>query len=516
MAAVGAQATDEMYAVLEQDTVMRLYYDDQIEARGGVAEWWDSEITEQLRDATKKVVFDTSFKKAKPESTANWFLEFLNLETIEHLDYLNTENAKDMFGMFCGCRKLQSLDLSNFDTGNVENMSNMFSLCSSLQSLDVSDFDTRKVTNMYGMFSTLALKNLDLSSFRTPKVTNMAAMFAGSSRLKELDLRNFDMSHVESTTLMFYFCAELEKIIYEGDWNKNTAITHSENMFYACMKLKGEDGTQWDENHINIAYARTDGLDGKPGYFSAPSDFYGVYELGRKMTIFYDGKCAKRDGVKNWKTKDNALITDVIFDESVQNALPDDMSGWFAKFYSLKQIDHIDYLNTSELVGMTETFMNCISLTSLDLSSLNIEKVEYFNRTFLDCTALTELNLREWNLNPYAETTVGMFAGCAELTTIYCNHTWEAKWNGMTTDNMFSGCVKLVGGNNTAYDANYVKLEYARPGKDGQPGYFTEQTATGMESVQPSAVSSQKILRDGQLLILCGDKTYTIMGQEIR
>lgn len=491
MAAVGAQATDEMYAVLEQDTVMRLYYDDQKATRGGDAEWWNGDTNEYLRNAVTKVVFDTSFKKAKPESTAEWFYGFQNLVTIEHLDYLNTEEVISMSEMFTNCTLLSKLDLSNFETGNV--------------------------TNMYAMFySCEALTELDLSSFRTKKVTQMGAMFINCASLKELDLRYFDMSSVKSTANMFMLCSNLEKIIYEGDWNKNGTITASKDMFKFCDKLKGEDGTTCDADHLDIAYARTDGLDGKPGYFSAPSDFYGVYELGRKMTIYYDGKCAKRDGVKNWKTKDNALITDVIFDESVQNALPDDMSGWFAKFYSLKQIDHIDYLNTSELVGMTETFMNCISLTSLDLSSLNIEKVEYFNRTFLDCTALTELNLREWNLNPYAETTVGMFAGCAELTTIYCNHTWEANWNGMTTDNMFSGCVKLVGGNNTAFDANYVKLEYARPGKDGQPGYFTEQTATGMESVQPSAVSSQKILRDGQLLILCGDKTYTIMGQEIR
>ena len=211
------------------------------------------------------------------------------------------------------------------------------------------------------------------------------------------------------------------------------------------------------------------------------------------------------------------MITNVVFDESVQSALPEDMSGWFSKFYALKQIDNLDYLNTSEVRGMTETFMNCISLTSLDLSSFDVEKVEYFNRMFYDCTALTELNLREWNLNPYAETTVGMFAGCAELTTIYCNHTWEAKWNGMTTDNMFSGCVKLVGGNNTAYDANYVKLHYARPGKDGQPGYFTEiHDETGLESIQNSDIRSQKILRDGQLLIEKNGKTYTVTGAEVK
>ncbi len=50
-------------------------------------------------------------------------------------------------------------------------------------------------------------------------------------------------------------------------------------------------------------------------------------------------------------------------------------------------------------------------------------------------------------------------------------------------------------------------------------GEFTttgEGTATGVEGIQPSEVSYQKILRDGQIFILRGDKTYTLTGQEVR
>ena len=35
-----------------------------------------------------------------------------------------------------------------------------------------------------------------------------------------------------------------------------------------------------------------------------------------------------------------------------------------------------------------------------------------------------------------------------------------------------------------------------------------------VERMQDSGVRSQKILRDGQIYILRGDKMYTIMGQE--
>ena len=34
--------------------------------------------------------------------------------------------------MFCGCQKLSSLDLTNFNTGNVTNMTGMFGYCNGL------------------------------------------------------------------------------------------------------------------------------------------------------------------------------------------------------------------------------------------------------------------------------------------------------------------------------------------------------------------------------------------------
>lgn len=43
-----------------------------------------------------------------------------------------------------------------------------------------------------------------------------------------------------------------------------------------------------------------------------------------------------------------------------------------------------------------------------------------------------------------------------------------------------------------------------------------ENTATGMESIQPSAVSSQKVLRDGQLIILRNGVEYNANGQIVK
>ena len=274
MAAAGTvKAEDEMYAVLEQGTIMRLYYDGQMTSRGGKTQWW-WDYDETALKAVKKVILDESFKKAKPTSTDGWFYGFQNMDTIENLEYLNTEDVEWMGAMFYGCQKLKSLNLSNFNTKNVQEMSLMFWACQSLQSLDLSSFNTEKVREIKCMFTGCsALSDLDISSFKTPNAINMSEMFRGCTALKELDLRHFDMNKVEYVSRMFEDCKNLEKILYEGDWNKSGTITNSNDLFKNCLKLKGGDGTKYETEcaslgYTDLKYALTDGLDGKKGFFS--------------------------------------------------------------------------------------------------------------------------------------------------------------------------------------------------------------------------------------------------------
>ena len=42
------------------------------------------------------------------------------------------------------------------------------------------------------------------------------------------------------------------------------------------------------------------------------------------------------------------------------------------------------------------------------------------------------------------------------------------------------------------------------------------EVPTGIESIQPSVVSVQKIIRDGQIFVLRDGKVYTVTGQEVK
>ena len=142
-----------------------------------------------ISENIKKVVFDASFANARPTSCDSWFHYCPNLTTIEGIEYFNTENVTNMRYMFCDCRSLKSLDLTNFNTENVTDMYYMFAYCKSLESLDLTNFNTAKVTDMAGMFqSCYALTTIYASdNFVTDQVTYGNNMFNGCEKLNGYD-----------------------------------------------------------------------------------------------------------------------------------------------------------------------------------------------------------------------------------------------------------------------------------------------------------------------------------------
>ena len=101
-----------------------------------------------------KVVFDESFKNARPTSCLDLFFECHNLNTIEGFENFNTSKVTNMREMFKHCHGLKSLDLTNFDTSKVTDMGLMFYDCPGLTTIYVSDkFTTDNVQKSEEMFS---------------------------------------------------------------------------------------------------------------------------------------------------------------------------------------------------------------------------------------------------------------------------------------------------------------------------------------------------------------------------
>lgn len=206
------------------------------------AYWTEKDnIDKKQETRVKKVIFDASFGDVHPTSCIKWFENYSELESIEGMQYFNTDLVTDMSHMFYGCSEIKTIDFSHFDTKNVTTMEYMF----------------------HSIGNSLVNKSpviLDLSSFNTSKVENMGHMFAGSWYITKLDLRGFDMSNVTNTASMFNSCQGLASI-YANDWSNNSTITNSKDMFYYCLSLKGAKG---------YMYEGTDGIEmanGQTGYF---------------------------------------------------------------------------------------------------------------------------------------------------------------------------------------------------------------------------------------------------------
>ena len=218
-------AGTEAYACYtSSNTTLTFYYDNYRSSRSGTTYDLNTGAndpgwkTDGTYENVTKVVFDPSFAAFRPTTTRSWFSRMQNLQSITGMkEYLNTSE--------------------------VTNMAYMFWYCLGLTSLDLSRFDTSKVTDMYAMFSScIDITSLDLSSFNTTKVTNMS--------------------------YMFYPCRNLQTIYVGSGWS-TAAVTYSSSMFFNCTSLVGGQGTTYDANHVDAAYAHIDGGTSNPGYFTA-------------------------------------------------------------------------------------------------------------------------------------------------------------------------------------------------------------------------------------------------------
>ena len=220
----------KMYTVFDGDQTLTYYYGDGYDKSNPYHEFYDpvnNPYAVRFAGYDSKVtqiVIDPSMKDAPLTSTEGMFFGYQDTETKEWYYLLN---AKGIQG------------LENLNTANVTDMSNMFRSLESLESLDVS-------------------------SFNTENVVYMSKMFFYCKSLTALDITNFNTDNVERVNYMFAYCQSLTTIYCNGDWTYKSGY----QMFVDCSKLAGGKGTEYNENYTDETYARPDGGEDKPGYFT--------------------------------------------------------------------------------------------------------------------------------------------------------------------------------------------------------------------------------------------------------
>ena len=158
-----------------------------------------------------------------------------------------------------------------------------------------------------------------------------------------------------------------------------------------------------------------------------------TWGIGEIKSVVFDGTFPEWAGTSQEVDK---TTTRVVFDASFRDFRPTTTAKWFYNCNALKQIEGLEYLNTSEVKDMGYMFYGCSALTTLDLKHFNTQNVTDMSK---------------------------MFSGCAALTTINSNTAWQCP----ESENMFADCTKLKGA--VAYDKNKVDAKMANP----ETGYFT-------------------------------------------
>ena len=477
-----------IYAILDDAGTLTYYNDGMRDKRegkayrvgGSIAPAWDT-MSDHGYLSIKAAVVDPSMATARPTSTSCWFGSLGATKEIKGLEYLNTSEVIDMHYMFKGT-VLEKIDLSGFDTRKVTDMYGMFYGNAELTSLDLTSFNTENVTNMEGMFEFCSkLENVDLSSFNTRKVTDISSMFRGCEAMKEVDLYNFETANVGRWGFMFRDCTELTTIYVSDGWE----VTHNsfdDFMFDGCFNIVGGAGTVYDENYVEIQYARVDKGDTEPGYLTK-KEAYAVFN-NKTLTFYFDGQRLQREGTTydldaiGWYYDNNCMkVTTVVFDESFAAVRPTSTSRWCGDMTHLTEIKGIENLNTSEVIDMSGMFRNCEALTTLDLTTFDTHNVQYLSSMFYseNYSTLESVDLSSFNTENVM-TANYMFYGCTELKTIYVGDNWNIDVAiGYGEDKgMFEDCTSLVGEKGTPFDAAFVDGTYAHIDEgEENPGYLT-------------------------------------------
>ena len=403
-------------------------------------EWVDAK---NPKKTVTTVVFDSCFIDARPTTTACWFYTFTKLNTIKGIEYLNTDSVTNMKSMFYRCTSLTELDLSHFNTSNVTTMENMF-YGLKLTSLDLSSFNTSKVATMKNMFYYCEnLTSLNVKSFNTKNTTEMHGMFKGCKSLVELDLTSFDVSNAgDGLGHAFYNCVKLRNIMvtdafYAPCWKSQddpwTIDRYSVDMFKGAVSLPN-----YNSECTYSIIARDMSGGGCLNNVSNPSSAWVEYQdsIGT-LTFHYDRfrpytKAAatydlnKDDSIPDWQGK---LIAKVVFCKEMKDFTPTNCYCWFAGMRTLRTIENLDFLNTSNVTSMAYMFYACTELVSLDLRNFNTAKVTNFTQ---------------------------MFKYCGSLKNIMAGENFTVA-SGAASAEMFNTCISLPNYDGTKIDASMAK-----------------------------------------------------------
>ena len=138
----------------------------------------------------------------------------------------------------------------------ITNCHRMFGDCTKMKAIDLSEFDTSKVTDMEDMFrNCFSLHNIDLSALDTSNVQSMCDMFYRCKSLRKLIFGDFNTKNVTNMRCMFDGCESIQELDLSVFNTKK--VRDMAYMFESCKNLEKLNLRSFDLTAIEFEYDET-------------------------------------------------------------------------------------------------------------------------------------------------------------------------------------------------------------------------------------------------------------------
>ena len=165
LVAISANAVEKkVYSYYNSSTkTLTFTYDDQYDSRSNVEYYtgssdrrfsgYETEVTSIVVDQSLETLHRASWARlfyAGGSGTTEYHLS--KVTSITGLQYIKTDLATDLTGMFNGLESIESIDVSTFNTSKVISTSWVFGSCKKLKTINLGDMDITALTNTTFMF----------------------------------------------------------------------------------------------------------------------------------------------------------------------------------------------------------------------------------------------------------------------------------------------------------------------------------------------------------------------------
>ena len=498
-------SAQEPYAIfIDNGTALEFRYDNEKAARGGMDigpfTSMDQVPWHENNQNIYSVIFDPSFANCTSiTSTSLWFAFLSNLDYIGGIEYLNTSNVTDMYGMFWESWTITSLDLSSFNTGSVTDMGSMFAGCTALTTIYVSSgWSTSSVTSSNAMFegctslmgesgTTYNSSHTDAEYARVDMASSPGYLTGGSGGGGSGEEGQYWMEL--QSTLQY-----ANDVYSRSQGNANVEPWMQEELYYQIERgneiYNHHEADEEEVRHMIeelnwICWEIEEAMNREPEPSGEAEPYAVLSNEGLVVTFYYDNQKDNRGGIdlnSSWiPNSPYETATTAVIDDSFASYSPTSTAYWFCGCRNITSISGIENINTENVTSMLGMFQGCSHLTEINVSGFNTSSVGEMGSMFEACSDLTTLDLSSFNTANVTGMSY-MFANSMSLRTIYVSSSWSIT-SVTNSAGMFSECYSLVGGRGTEFSQDYTGVDYAHiDGGTSNPGYLTDINAEPSES----------------------------------